>query len=127
MVRPALLCPITPMIRSIKFWPSMGNSALGRPMRLDSPAERTTAMIIFRSRSLRWTHLLVDLSMKADFSPVHVTILSSTISSTRKVAPGFTRQRLFDLNLGSFPGYQWDSVVNFTLATQEASKNCGLF
>jgi hypothetical protein len=34
------------MMRSINLCPSMGSSAFGWPMRLDSPAERTTAMIM---------------------------------------------------------------------------------
>jgi hypothetical protein len=38
----------------MKFWFPMGSSALGRPMRLDSPAERTTATIM---RSLGLTYL----------------------------------------------------------------------
>src|SRR5512145_1249755 len=35
-----------PTIFSIKVWPSIGSSALGRPIRDDSPAERTTATIM---------------------------------------------------------------------------------
>src|SRR5690349_9265463 len=54
IILPTLVCFRAATILSMKVWPSMGRSALGLPMRLDSPAERTTATITTGPARYAW-------------------------------------------------------------------------
>src|SRR5687767_11401268 len=105
MVRPTLLRPSTRMMRSINLWPSMGSSALGRPIRLDSPAERTTPIIMGVYADLFVNFIDETTLFQFPDDAVVDDILDPQSSA------GLSPQCLFDLHLGSFPGNQWDAIV----------------
>src|SRR5262245_49886811 len=96
-IRSSPLCLSVVTIRSIKVCPSMGRSALGRPIRLDSPAERTTATIILHTRSRR-SHLFVHFVDKtALFKLAHNAIVNNIFYL--KAHPRLAAQGFFDLHV----------------------------
>src|SRR5215475_9652944 len=85
--------------------PSMGSSALGRPMRLDSPAERITATIMSKS-----TPLLVKLINKAVLFELPDNAVIDQLFNPQ-ARSGLAGNGFVDLHFGTFSGHQRHPVM----------------
>src|SRR4029434_7290756 len=111
------LCPRTTIIfpTSVDFnaatifstnrTPSIGNRALGRPMRLDSPAERMTATIMLRSNSLP-VHLVNKTAL---FELSDNALVNQVFNPQGR--PGLAGERFLDLHFGTFSCHQRHSIM----------------
>src|SRR4029453_11115749 len=111
------LCPRTTIIfpTSVDFnaetifstnrTPSMGNRAFGRPMRLDSPAERMTGTIMLGSNSL-----LVHLVNKTALFELPDNAFINQIFNSQ-ARSGLTSEGFLNLHFGTLSCPQLDSTV----------------
>src|SRR5574342_1105810 len=99
-ISPTLLCLNTPTIVSIKVVPWNRSNAFGWPMRLDSPAARTTATIM---RAMNGVSLLViDAVDKTAFLELpHDAVVDDIVDA--QCGSRLSRQGVFDLHLHPLP------------------------